>query len=471
MNSPSRSDRKKSRLADPHRVGVVAATRRLRDRLDGVAGVVEEQDARGRAAPVALPLVEGLRERHVGGRLPVGRDLRLARVRDGQPRREPALDRHGEELRVAPRVDLAPRGEEDGLAVGREAERDVVAGVVRQPLRHAARGRHHVDVGVALVAAREGDERPVGREPRARLDAGVRGEAANARAVGPGDPQVVRVGERDEPPAGGGIGDEPRVGEIDRADPGGGQQGESGQGREGRAHLRSSRGGHIGSDMLRLRQLPLVGRHHRLKRVSQARVRCNRTASHARQVPGVGRRRMPSSCSAAGKGSNAVRMRLTRAPSRSSTSTPSISTRRPVGAYPSGSSDRTCEPLMPHDCTTGPVSGNAYRGEDLIGEIGKGADHGLRERLDRGSPTGRRTWHSGVIPLDVIGEAVCEGVQIASIPRRKQSPYDLFCTGATQRDTPSSRLSTRRPSNTGDSLRSSEVDRVSSASLFGGSLF
>ena len=245
---------------DPHGVRVVAAAGRLGHLLHGMGRVVEEEDARGRAAAVALPLVEGLREGHVGGRLSIGRDLRLAGVRDREPGREPAPDGHGEQLRVAPRVDLAPRGEQDGLPVGREAEGRVVAGVVREPLRHAARGRHDVDVRVALVPARERDERAVGREPGARLDARVRGQAADAGAVRRRHPQVVRVRERDLAPAGRRVGDEAGVGEVDRPSPGGGKQAESGQGGESMAHHRrdipprppgSSRAGQL--------QRPVVG--------------------------------------------------------------------------------------------------------------------------------------------------------------------------------------------------------------------
>jgi len=79
---------------------------------------------------------------------------------------------------------------------------------------------------------------------------------------------------------------------------------------------------------------PLVGRHHRLLRASQAAARWTRTAKNPRHVPGVGRRRSANSCSAAGKGSNAVRMRLTWSLSNSRRSTPSNSARRPVVARP-----------------------------------------------------------------------------------------------------------------------------------------
>jgi hypothetical protein len=172
----------------------------------------------------------------VGRRLAVRRDLRLARVRDGEPGRKASLDGDGEQLRVPSRVDLAPRGEEHGLPVRREAEGHVAPGVVGEPPRHAARGGHHVDVRVALVAAGEGHERAVGREPGAGLDARVGGQAADAGAVRARHPQVVGVGERDERPAGGGLRHQPGVGEVDRPGPGGRGQEGGGENGESVAH-------------------------------------------------------------------------------------------------------------------------------------------------------------------------------------------------------------------------------------------
>ena len=53
-------------LADPHRLGVVAAAVRLGDLLVREVGELEHPDPRGRAAPVVLPLAEPLAQRRVG---------------------------------------------------------------------------------------------------------------------------------------------------------------------------------------------------------------------------------------------------------------------------------------------------------------------------------------------------------------------------------------------------------------------
>ena len=223
-------------VRDPHRVGVVRATRGLRHRLDRVRRGVEQQDARGGAAPVVLPLGELLRERHVGDRLPVGRHVRLARVRDLELRGKAATDRHREQLRVARGVDLARGREEHRLSVRREAQRDVAARVVGEPPGHPALRVDHVDVGIALVTAGEGNEPAVGREARTGLDAGVRRQAADARPVARGHPEVVGVGEGHERAARGRLSDEAGVGEVDRASPRGGDERESCEGDERAGH-------------------------------------------------------------------------------------------------------------------------------------------------------------------------------------------------------------------------------------------
>ena len=55
---------------------------------------------------------------------------------------------------------------------------------VGQPLRHAALGRHHVDLGVAVVLAGEGEPLAVGREAGEHLEAVVAGQLAGDAAAG-----------------------------------------------------------------------------------------------------------------------------------------------------------------------------------------------------------------------------------------------------------------------------------------------
>ena len=94
---------------DPHRIGVVAAARRLRNRLGGVRGDVEDDEARDLAAAIVLPFDERVAERLIDDLLAVSRVDRLRRVRDRQLRRGAAAHRDGEELQVPARVDIARR--------------------------------------------------------------------------------------------------------------------------------------------------------------------------------------------------------------------------------------------------------------------------------------------------------------------------------------------------------------------------
>jgi hypothetical protein len=210
--------------ADPHRVGVVAAALGLGDLLRRVALGVEEHQARSRAAPVVLPLVESLVDREVGDGSAVRRDRRLGGVGNRQSNRLAALHRHREELLVAARVDLAGGREQHRLAVRGEAEGGIRARVPGESLRHSALGRHNEHVGVAFVAAGEGDQLPVRREARPRLDAGVRGQAARAGAVEVRHPEVVRIGESDPVRADRGVGQEARIPGVHGERRGGGEE-------------------------------------------------------------------------------------------------------------------------------------------------------------------------------------------------------------------------------------------------------
>ncbi len=226
------------RVADPHRVRVVAAALGLGDLLDAQPVEREDPDPRGRAAPVVLPLAEPLAERGVGQVPPVGRVRRAVAVGHRQLLREAARGPDGEELREAAREDLPLRREQD-RAVRREAADDVLAGMRRQPGRLAARGGDDEGIDVAVVGRGEGDQPPVGREVRVRFGPRVRRQSPHVRAVGPGGPEVVGVDEDDPPGGDVGVVEERRVRGVDGAG-GRRRRGEEPRGRrrseDGRAH-------------------------------------------------------------------------------------------------------------------------------------------------------------------------------------------------------------------------------------------
>ena len=185
------------RRAEPDRVSVVAARRRLRDAVDRVRGHVEEPYPRDRAAAVALPLQVTGAVRTVGDRLSVGGVRGAVGVRDRQGRFEAAFDGHRVELRVAVVDRGARRREEDGFAVRREALHDVAARVPREALRHAAGGGDDEDVEVAVQLGAEREERAVRAEGGTHLHAGPRADALDTAAVEAAGPDVVPVDESD----------------------------------------------------------------------------------------------------------------------------------------------------------------------------------------------------------------------------------------------------------------------------------
>ena len=84
---------KVDRLADPHRLGVVAAPGGLGDLLVRKVIELEDPDPRRRSAAVVLPLAEDLAERGVGQEFPVGRDRPFLAGRDRQTLGHAALGR------------------------------------------------------------------------------------------------------------------------------------------------------------------------------------------------------------------------------------------------------------------------------------------------------------------------------------------------------------------------------------------
>ena len=63
--------------------------------------------------------------------------------------------------------------------------------------RHAAGGRHDIDVGIALVLAGEGDAGAVGREDGRGFQARTGGEAPGGAAFPRHAPQVAGIDEHD----------------------------------------------------------------------------------------------------------------------------------------------------------------------------------------------------------------------------------------------------------------------------------
>ncbi len=148
-------------VADPHRIGVVAAPGRLRYLLDRVVAGVVDPDPGRRPAPVVLPLVEGLVQRRVGDLGAVRRVARLEGVRDGELIGMATLNRHGVELAMSARVGGPGRREEHRRAVYREALDDVAARMPGQPRGHSTVDGYHVDVRVSVVLAAEGERAAV----------------------------------------------------------------------------------------------------------------------------------------------------------------------------------------------------------------------------------------------------------------------------------------------------------------------
>ncbi len=218
--------------ARPHREG-------LGDVLPGDAAEVgrlriADPEVLRRAAAVALPGAElvadpvegvGPRDRiDVQPRGPAERELH------GLVARCISRERDREQLPAA-RPERARAPDDDRAAVGHPADYLVGHRVPGQAARLAAGDRHDVDVAVAVVLAREGDQLPVGGEGREVLVAG-RGRQPPARAPRVrGQPQVGFGGEDDEVPVDVGVpqvagcGPGGRVGCGDE----GGQTGEEGE--------------------------------------------------------------------------------------------------------------------------------------------------------------------------------------------------------------------------------------------------
>ena len=180
--------------ADPQRVVVVRVV--ARHFLDRRVGERRQPDRRGVAAAIALPHAERAPHRHIGEPAAVGRIRRFPAPRQRQPLGEGAVRVHRVEL-LHRRVAVAIRREQDPLAVRRPRQHGVRRGMPCEPLRHATRRGHRIDVGVAVVLAGEGDGRSVRRVDRVGLDARAAGEPLRGAAVARHRPEIAGIHERD----------------------------------------------------------------------------------------------------------------------------------------------------------------------------------------------------------------------------------------------------------------------------------
>ena len=188
----------------PH--GVALGAHRVRDRLDLVRGQVVDKEVLGPSARIALPGSKVPEQRRVHHPLAVGREIAAPRGRHRQRGRWTAPRRHGVQLAlVDDSVGVAHRPEHHALAVRGPAGDQVVVAVARRhrPVRrverelarHTTRGRHHVDLLVAVVLTGKGDHRAIGREAGHEFEPWVRGEPGRRTAYGRRRPEVPRVGE------------------------------------------------------------------------------------------------------------------------------------------------------------------------------------------------------------------------------------------------------------------------------------
>ena len=184
--------------ADPHRVDVVAAIRRLGNLPECVVSEAHDRDARRGAAAIGFPL--RLRRRlRIGDLATVGRDVGIDAPRDRQALGERSVRVDREQVHLARGLHVALRAENHATAIV-EAFHEIVGAVPGQALRAAAGDRHDVDVDVAVVIATESNGCTVGREVRLRFLTLGRRHAVGAAAVAVGDPDVAVIDERDVAP-------------------------------------------------------------------------------------------------------------------------------------------------------------------------------------------------------------------------------------------------------------------------------
>ena len=180
-------------IPQPHRFDVIRAALGLGDFFDRIIAHLEDPNFRNPAAPVVLPLSEGILKRVIGDILPVRRKRRPVDRRDLEFLGKSALDGNAVKLETPGRRHAAGRYKIDRSPLGRKSLDEVNAGMPGQALRDAALGRHDINIQVPFVLSAEGDPFPVGRKGGAVFDADIGRELPRASAVEVGHPKVIGI--------------------------------------------------------------------------------------------------------------------------------------------------------------------------------------------------------------------------------------------------------------------------------------
>ena len=193
-------------VAVPHRIHVLG--RVIGEVRGGLVGEIVEPDLVGHAAAVPLPGAELAEDAVIGQLLAVGRVGAPAATRQRKLLGHAAVDRNGVELAQEVVERRTARAEDNRLVVAR-GHHDIVRTHavgnvvpferrrVSQPLRHAARGRHQVDLRIAVVLAGEGDPLAIGRKAGKHLEARIARQPPGHSALRGNAIQIARVGEND----------------------------------------------------------------------------------------------------------------------------------------------------------------------------------------------------------------------------------------------------------------------------------
>jgi len=87
----------------------------------------------------------------------------------------------------------------------------------------------------------------------------------------------------------------------------------------------------------------------------------------------------------------------------------------------------------PYDRAPTAIGRTAYRGLDLVPEVGEGPKYTLGKGSHGRPPTGRGLGHSRVMPLDVIRQESDEIIEIPGVPRLHEPLRQIYRRRATHR--------------------------------------
>src|SRR6266849_5443639 len=114
----------------------------------------------------------------------VGREGAFFGCRQRKLVRERAIDRQSEKLVEAAVAYAVARGSKQHLlAIRGPADGLIIPRVIRQASRHTALRRYDVDVHIAVILARKGDQRAIGGEMRVSLAPGMAGQSPRVPAL------------------------------------------------------------------------------------------------------------------------------------------------------------------------------------------------------------------------------------------------------------------------------------------------